>query len=47
MKKKDVLSKRVLRIIDTYKPSENPVVAAHKLLKEILNPVPERYDMTY
>lgn len=45
--KKDVLSKRVLRIIDAYKPSENPVVAAHKLLKEILNPVPERYDMTY
>ena len=47
MKKKAVLSKRVLKIIDTYKPGENPVVAAHKLLKDILNPVPERYDMMY
>lgn len=41
------LSSRVLKLVATHTSRGNPVQDACSLLKEILNPIPSRYDMIY
>lgn len=41
------LSTRVLQILEKYDSNINPIDGAYDLLKDILNPIPERYDMIY
>ncbi len=39
--------KRLEKILKGYSPGVDPVAATHSFVKELLNPQPDRYDLTY
>ena len=39
--------KRLNKILIGYAPGVDPIKATHSFVKELLNPQPDRYDLTY